>query len=95
VKYQNQNREESKSKSKSSLVFKLINPESNPIKSKPVQPPPLSSIKEKAPISLSPIQPLVMSSIPKRVGTHPIYGVFLGGGSVEAGWNMFTARYRF
>jgi hypothetical protein len=36
-----------------------------------------------------------MSSILKRGGTHPIYGVFLGGGSVEAGWDMSTARYRF
>jgi hypothetical protein len=32
--------------------------------------------------------------IPKRGGTHPIYGVFLGGGSVRAGWNMDDARYR-
>jgi hypothetical protein len=32
---------------------------------------------------------------PKRGGMHPIYGVFLGGGSVEAGWDMTTARYRF
>jgi hypothetical protein len=72
-----------------------MNPESTPIKSKPFQPPPLPSIKKKAPSHLSPIQTLVMSSIPKRGGTHPIYGVFLGGGSVEAGLDMSTARYRF
>jgi hypothetical protein len=35
-----------------------------------------------------------MSSIPKRGGTHSIYGVFLGRGSVEAGLDMSTARYR-
>jgi hypothetical protein len=72
-----------------------MSPESTPIKSKPLQPPPLPSIKKKAPSPLSPIRPLVMSSIPKRGGTHPIYGVFLGGGLVEAGWNLSTARYRF
>jgi hypothetical protein len=36
-----------------------------------------------------------MSLIPKRGGTHLIYGVFLGGGLVRAGWDMDTARYRF
>jgi hypothetical protein len=35
-----------------------------------------------------------MTLIPKRGGTHPIYGVFLGGGSVGAVWNMDDARYR-
>jgi hypothetical protein len=34
-----------------------------------------------------------MTLIPKRGGTHPIYGVFLGGGSVGAGWDMDDARY--
>jgi hypothetical protein len=72
-----------------------MNPESTPIKSKPLRPPPLPSIKKKAPNPLSPTRHLVMSSILKRGGTHPIYGVFLGGGSVEAGWDMSTARYRF
>jgi hypothetical protein len=72
-----------------------MNPSSTPIKSKPLGPPHLPSIKKKAPSHVSPIQPLVVSSIPKRGGTHSTYGVFLGGGSVEAGWNMSTARYRF
>jgi hypothetical protein len=35
-----------------------------------------------------------MTLIPKRGGTYPIYGVFLGGGSVGAGWDMDDARYR-
>jgi hypothetical protein len=72
-----------------------MNPESTPIKTKPLRPPPLPSIKKKTPIPLSPIWPLVMSLIPKRGGTHSIYGVFLGGGSFGAGWDMDTARYRF
>jgi hypothetical protein len=72
-----------------------MNPESTPIKSKPLRPPSLPSIKNKTPSLLSPILPLVMSLIPKRGGTHPIYGVFLGGGSVESGWDVTTARYRF
>jgi hypothetical protein len=95
TKNQNQNREESKSKL--SLVFKLMNAESTPIKTKPLPlpPPPLPSIKKKTPSPLSPIWYLVMSLVPKRGGTHPIYGVFLGGGSVGAGWDMDTARYRF
>jgi hypothetical protein len=96
TKNQNQKREESKSKS--SLGFKLMNPESTPIKTKtPLRPPPLPSIKKimTTTISSSPIRPLVMTLIPKRGGTHPIYGVFLGGGSVGAGWDMDDARYRF
>jgi hypothetical protein len=73
-----------------------MNPESTPIKSKPPGPPPPPSIKKKkAPILFSPIQLLFMWSIPKRGGTHSIYDVFLGGGSVEARWEMPTARYRF
>jgi hypothetical protein len=73
-----------------------MNPESTPIKTKqPLRPPLLPSIKKKTPSSLSLIQPLVMSLIPKRGGTHPIYGVFLGGGSIGAGWDMDDARYRF
>jgi hypothetical protein len=36
-----------------------------------------------------------MSLLPKLGGTHPIYGVFLVGGSVESGLDMTTARYRF
>jgi hypothetical protein len=35
-----------------------------------------------------------MALIPKRGGTHPIYGVFLGGGSVGPKWDMDDARYR-
>jgi hypothetical protein len=70
-----------------------MDPKSTMIKSKLIVPPP--SIKKKAPSHVSPIQPLVMSSIPKRGWTHSIYGVFLGGGSVEAGWYMPTAHYRF
>jgi hypothetical protein len=35
-----------------------------------------------------------MTLIPKRGGTNPIYGVFLGGGSVGAGWDMDDACYR-
>jgi hypothetical protein len=31
--------------------------------------------------------------IPKRGGTHPIYGVFLEGGSVGAGWTMDDDHY--
>jgi hypothetical protein len=71
-----------------------MNPESTPIKSKPLRPPPLPSVKKKAPSPLSPIRSLVISSIPKQGGTQPIYGVFLGGGSVEAVWNISTARYQ-
>jgi hypothetical protein len=86
------------SKSKSSLGFKLMNPESTPIKTKTtLRPPPLPSIKKRTTPtnSSSPIMHLVMALIPKRGGTHPIYGVFLGGGSVGAGWNMDDAPYRF
>jgi hypothetical protein len=75
-----------------------MNPESTPIKTKtPLRPLPLPSIKKKTTTasSSSPIRPLVMTLIPKRGGTHPIYGVFLGGGSVGAGWDMDDARYRF
>jgi hypothetical protein len=74
-----------------------MNPESTPIKTKtPLRPPPLPSVKKRTTTtsSSSPIRPLVMTLIPKRGGTHPIYGVFLGGGSVGAGWNMDDARYR-
>jgi hypothetical protein len=72
-----------------------MNPESTPIKSKPLRPLPLPSIKKKAPSPLYPIWPLVVSSILKRGEKHPIYGVLLGGGLVKAGWDMSTARYRF
>jgi hypothetical protein len=72
-----------------------MNPESTQIKTKPLRPPPLPSIKKKTPSPLSPIRPLVMLLVPKRGGTHPIYGVFLGGGLVGAGWDMGTDRYRF
>jgi hypothetical protein len=72
-----------------------MNPESTPIKSKPLRPPPLPSIKKKAPSPVSPIRTLVLSSIPKRGGTYPIYGVFLRGGSFEAGSDMSAAHYRF
>jgi hypothetical protein len=57
-----------------------MNPESTPIKTKPLRTQPLPSINKKT---------------PKRGGTHPIYGVFLGGGSVGAGWDMDDARCRF
>jgi hypothetical protein len=75
-----------------------MNPESTPIKTKtPLRHPPLPSIKKKTTTtsSSSPIRPLVMTLIPKRGGTHPIYGVFFGGGSVGAGWDMDDDRYRF
>jgi hypothetical protein len=73
-----------------------MNPESTPIKTKqPLRPPPLPSIKKKTTSSSSPIWPLVMTLIPKRGGTHPIYGVFLGGESVGAGCDMDDDRYRF
>jgi hypothetical protein len=72
-----------------------MNPESTLIKTKPLPPPPLPFIKKKTPSPLSPIRPLVVSLVPKRGGTHTIYGVILGGGSVGAGWYMDTARYRF
>jgi hypothetical protein len=75
-----------------------MNPERTPIKTKtPLRPPPLPSIKKKTTTtsSSSPIRPLVMTLILKRGGTHPIYGVFLGGGSVGAGWDMDDAYYRF
>jgi hypothetical protein len=75
-----------------------MNPDSTPIKTKtPLRPPPLPSIKKRTTTtsSSSPIRPLVMALIPKRGGTHPIYGVFLGGGSVGPKWDMDDARYRF
>jgi hypothetical protein len=75
-----------------------MNPESTPIKTKtPLRPPPLPSIKKRTITtgSSSPIRPFVMTLIPKRGGTHPIYGVFLGGGSVRPKWDMEDARYRF
>jgi hypothetical protein len=75
-----------------------MNPEITPIKTKtPLRPPPLPSIKKRTTttISSSPIRPLVMILIPKRGGTHPIYGVFLGGGSVGPKWDMDDVRYRF
>jgi hypothetical protein len=92
--------EESKSKSrrikiKIKFSFQINEPREYSDQKKPLRPPPLPFIKKKTPSPLSPIRPLVMSLIPKLGGTHPIYGVFLGGGSVGAGWDMDTARYRF
>jgi hypothetical protein len=75
-----------------------MNPESTPIKTKtPLRPPPLPSTKKRRTTTSSsyPILLLVMALIPQRGGTHPIYGLFLGGGSVGPKWDMDDARYRF